>query len=386
MLFHLKGIRPGEDEYGSMVYGRATDCQSVINGDGRDESGVIIRRMRKLVIALVLMVGIMFVLTQLAEIEDIVHTLQQGDWRFLVLAFLVEMIWLVNIGTSFHSIYRILGVEEKLGRLILMASAANFVNIVAPSAGIGGIAVFISEAHDKEYSAGRVTVASTLFVLFDYIGFLFILTLGFLVLIRRDQLTASEIVASTVIVLVAIALATLLYLGVRSEQKLAQILAWLAGGINKIVRPFRGARKGDYLSRERAHTFAHEIAAGVKEMHANTRDLIIPVLLGINSKVLQILLLFCVFLAFNVPVSIGTLIAGYCVAYLFTIVSPTPSGVGIVEGVMTLALRSFFIPLGTAAVLTLAYRAFTFWLPLLIGMGAFRRLGLSQEEDEKVTA
>jgi uncharacterized protein (TIRG00374 family) len=353
-------------------------------GGVRGESSVIIRGMRKLVIALVLMVGIMFVLTQLAEIEDIVHTLQQGDWRFLVLAFLVEMVWLVNIGTSFHSIYRILGVDEKLGRLILMASAANFINIVAPSAGIGGIAVFISEARDKEYSAGRVTVASTLFVLFDYIGFLFILVLGFLVLIRRDQLTVSEIVAAIIIVLVAIALATLLYLGVRSEQKLARILSWLAGGINKIVRPFRGHRKSDYLPKERAYTFAHEIAAGLKEIHANTRDLVYPVLLAINSKVLVILVLYCVFLAFNVPASIGTLIAGYCVAYLFTIVSPTPSGIGIVEGVMTLALRSFFIPLGTAAVLTLAYRAFTFWLPLLVGMGAFRLLGLSRGKDEKL--
>lgn len=341
--------------------------------------------MRKLVVALVLMVGIMFVLTQLAEIEDIVHTLQQGDWRFLALAFLVEMLWLVNIGTSFRSIYRILGVDEKLGRLILLASAANFVNIVAPSAGIGGIAVFISEARDKEYSAGRVTVASTLYVLFEYIGFLFILILGFLVLIRRDQLTISEIVAAIIIVLVAMALATLLYLGARSEQKLAHILAWLAGGISKIVRPFRGSHKGDYLPMERAYTFAHEIAGGVKEMRANTRDLFYPVLLAINSKVLIILVLFCVFLAFNVPVSIGTLIAVYCVAYLFSIVSPTPSGVGIVEGVMTLALRSFFIPLGTAAVLTLAYRAFTFWLPLLVGMGAFRWLGLSKGKDDKVT-
>ncbi len=341
--------------------------------------------MRKLVIALVLMVGIMFVLTQLAEIEDIVYTLQQGDWRFLVLASLVEVIWLVNIGTSFRSIFRILGVDEKLGRLILLASAANFVNIVAPSAGIGGIAVFISESREKEYSAGRATVASTLFVLFDYIGFIVILVLGLLVLIRRDQLTVSEIVAAIITVLVAAALATLLYLGVRSEQKLAQILAWLAGGISKIVRPFRKAHKGDYLPRERAYNFAHEIAAGVKEMRANTRDLVYPVLLAINSKVLLILVLFCVFRAFSVPVSIGTLIAGYCVAYLFSIVSPTPSGVGIVEGVMTLALRSFFIPLGTAAVLTLAYRAFTFWLPLLIGMGAFRWLGFSEGKEEEVT-
>jgi len=341
--------------------------------------------MRKLVIAIVLMIGIMFVLTRLAEIEDILLTLERGEWRFLGLAALVEMIWIVNIGACFRAIYRILGVREKLGRLILLATAANFINIITPSAGIGGIAVFISEARSKEYSAGRATVASTLFVLFDYIGFLFILTLGFIVLIRRDQVTPPEITASVIIILVAFALAAMLYLGARSADKLARILAQITKFINKIAKPFRPKRSGAYIPVERAHIFAHEIAEGVKEMRANTRNILYPILLAINSKVMMILVLFCVFLSFEIPVSIGTLIAGYCVAFLFSIVSPTPSGIGIVEGLLTLALSSFYIPLGTAAVITLAYRGFTFWLPLLVGMVTFRWVGVTQSREAEPT-
>jgi uncharacterized membrane protein YbhN (UPF0104 family) len=56
--------------------------------------------MRKLIIALVLMVGIMFVLTKFAEIEDIVATLEKGDWRYLGLAAMVEVLWIINIGAS----------------------------------------------------------------------------------------------------------------------------------------------------------------------------------------------------------------------------------------------------------------------------------------------
>jgi uncharacterized protein (TIRG00374 family) len=339
--------------------------------------------MRKLIIALVIMIGIMFVFTQFAEIEDILLTLKRGDWRFLALAALVEMVWVVNIGASFRAIFRSLGVREKLGRLILLATAANFVNIVAPSAGIGGIAVFISEAQKREYSAGRATVASTLFVLLDYIGFLFILTLGFVVLVRRDQVTSPEVIASIIAILVAVALAGMLYLGARSEDKLALILGRITRWINRAVRPFRSKRAGDYLEVERAHHFAHEIAAGVKELRSNTRNLIFPLLLAINSKVMMILVLFCVFLSFSVPVSIGTLVAGYCIAFLFTIVSPTPSGIGVVEGFLTLALRSFYIPLGTAAIITLAYRGFTFWLPFFIGMVAMRWVGEAESAGAK---
>ncbi|MBM3145704.1 MAG: flippase-like domain-containing protein [Chloroflexi bacterium] len=328
--------------------------------------------MRKLIIPLVLMVGVMFVLTQFAEIEDILNTIERGDWRFLSLAALVEALWIVNIGASFKAIYRVVGMTERLGRLILLSAAANFVNIIAPSGGIGGVAIFISEARSRAYSAGRATVASTLFVLFDYIGFLAILTVGFVVLIRRNRVTTPDIAASIIIVVIALSLAALLYIGARSEQRLAHILVRIAKAINRAARLFRPRRSADYLPMQRAHTFAHDIADGLQEMRRNPKGLLFPALLAINSKVLMIVVLYFVFLAFETPVSIGTLIAGFCIAYLFIIVSPTPAGIGIVEGLLTLTLSSFFIPLGSAAVIALAYRGFTFWLSLLFGLIAFR--------------
>jgi hypothetical protein len=69
------------------------------------------------------------------------------------------------------------------------------------------------------------------------------------------------------------------------------------------------------------------------------------------------------------------LVAGFSIGYLFLIVSPTPAGLGIVEGALTITLSSMYIPLEAAAVITLVYRGFTFWVPLLVGMIAFRMLG-----------
>jgi uncharacterized membrane protein YbhN (UPF0104 family) len=45
---------------------------------------------------------------------------------------------------------------------------------------------------------------------------------------------------------------------------------------------------------------------------------------------------------------------------------------------MTLALRSLGIPLASATLITLSFRGFTFWLPLLVGFISFRFL--SREE------
>ncbi|MCX6070619.1 MAG: lysylphosphatidylglycerol synthase domain-containing protein, partial [Chloroflexi bacterium] len=73
--------------------------------------------------------------------------------------------------------------------------------------------------------------------------------------------------------------------------------------------------------------------------------------------------------------SVGTLLAGYAIGYLFVIVSPTPSGIGFVEGAMTLALTTLRVPLAAATVITLAFRGITVWLTLLYGMVAMRWIG-----------
>ena len=96
--------------------------------------------------------------------------------------------------------------------------------------------------------------------------------------------------------------------------------------------------------------------------------------LTLINKLLLVTILGIVFLAFKVPTSVAIVIAGFSIAYLFVIVSPTPAGVGIVEGVMTLGLKSLGIPLEAAVVVTMAYRAVTFWFPLLLGMISFRTL------------
>ena len=73
--------------------------------------------------------------------------------------------------------------------------------------------------------------------------------------------------------------------------------------------------------------------------------------------------LVSVFLAFQVPFSAGTIIGGFAITYLFLIVSPTPSGIGIIEGIMPLALSSLRVPWSQAVIITLAYRGITFWIP-----------------------
>jgi len=327
--------------------------------------------MRKFIFSLILFLGAAFVYLSFSELESIVHTLQQGNFWFILLALFVQVSWFLVTGLIYQSLYHALGMKATVYKFSLLAASAMFINIVTPSAGMGGVAVFISDARRNGQSVGKVTVANMLYLFLDYLAFLFVLTLGLIVLFRRNDLGPTEIAASGVMFAIAAGLGSMLYLGARSAAALGNALAKMARLVNRIMDPFIHRA---YLSEARAHEFAHEMASDLKSLPEKVHNLGTPLFYSFASKVLLMGVLLTIFIAFQVPFSAGTIIGGFAISYLFLIISPTPSGVGIVEGIMPLALSSLRVPWSEAVIITLAYRGITFWLPLGFGALALRML------------
>jgi uncharacterized protein (TIRG00374 family) len=327
--------------------------------------------MRKFLFIVVLFLAAAFIYLSFSEIESVAETLRQGNLWFILLACMIQVSWYAVAGLTYQSLYDLLGMKETVYKLSLLYASANFVNTVAPSAGVGGMAVFISAASRDGHSAGKVTVASMLSLFLDYVAFLCILTLGLIVLFRRNDLDPTEIVASVIIFIITTVLGFLLYLGSKSGRLLGNTLASMARFVNRILHPFIHR---DYLSEERAHEFAEEMAHDLRTLPERPGSLILPFLYALLGKILLMLVLVSIFFAFKVSFTAGTIIGGFSITYLFLIVSPTPSGIGIIEGVMPLALSSLRVPWAQAVIITLAYRGITFWIPLGLGAIAFRIL------------
>lgn len=327
--------------------------------------------MRKFLIAVAIFLGFFFVVGKLAELQSVAETLKRGIWWFIGLALIIEFLWVINCGASFRYIYRAMGIEEQLGTMALMYSAAGFINVIAPSGGVGGLAIFLGEARRRNYSTARAAVAGVLFLLFDYLGLIGILVVGLIIMIRRNDLTLVVIIASIALVGLVLLFAFLLNLGMQSAVALGNALAFMARMANRIARPFIHR---EYLSEDRAHEFAHDAADGLVEMRSNPKSLLPPLVLAFTNKISLLFILVLIFLAFKIPISIGTIIACFSIGSLFVIISPTPAGIGVVEGALTLALTSMYISLEDAAVITLSYRGITFWIPMLFGMISLRLL------------
>jgi len=350
-------------------------CYNHLHYFAKQESQVFL--MNKFFVFIFLFLGVVVVAFSFSELETIVLTLEKAHFMLFVLALGIQTLWFVVSGRMYQSIFHLLGVHEDVLTLSRISAAANFINVVAPTAGAGGVALFAAEAKRRGHPAGKATVAGALMLLLDTVAFLVILSLGLIVLIRRNDLDAGEITASLILFSTAIVFSFLLYMGYRSAEKLGDLLAKIAHSINSIVHL---VRKKDYLSEERAHEFAHEIAEGFSGLTEKNTSLIRPVMWGILNKSMLMLVLICSFLAFEVPFSTGTIIAGFAIGYLFLIVSPTPSGIGIVEGIMPVTLASLNVNWSQAVVITLFYRAVTFWYPLGMGAWAFRTLHTNREQ------
>ena len=107
---------------------------------------------------------------------------------------------------------------------------------------------------------------------------------------------------------------------------------------------------------------------------ATTGNILLPLVFTLFNKVLLILVLALAFLALNTPVSGRILVAGFSIGHLFVYASPTPSGLGLVDSILPVVLNSLDVPLPSAVLIALVYRAVTYWLPLVLGALAFRSL------------
>lgn len=335
--------------------------------------------MRKWFYTIVLLFAAYFVYTHMEELRLILDILGQGDWNWMATAVVVQILWISAIALGFYVTYLLVGIRERFLRMIPLTVAANFVNVVAPSYGLGVLAVLITDGQQRDLPAAKVSTAAVLYLVYDYIASGCVVVAGLYWLSRREVLDTVLIAASAFVLTITVALVTLTFLGLRSPRRLARTILWLAQGANRLLRPIL---KRNIIPTEQAQGMVADISDGLRTVRRSPSMVVLPLLVTLTQKLLMMTILFLVSVAFHRPFYFDTLIAGFTTSYLFTIFSVTPSGVGFVEGALTLYLRALGVPLATSAVISLAYRGIIFWLTLSYGLVAVRWIGYSKTPPE----
>lgn len=327
--------------------------------------------MRRIIQWIVIVLLIVYVVVSFTQLETIINTLRKGNSPFLLTAFIFEFICLFNATAVYGSIYQLVGMKETRKNMFLMTTAVTFISMIAPSGGMSGMAVFIDAAKQRKLSSGRVLVVGILYLLYEYASLLCVVMAGFVVLLRRGHLSAGEVSAALFMLAIAVVDAIVLYLGYKSQHRLGRFLSGASNLANRLLRRFFHR---DVINAENAYNLSVEIAEGIKTIRSKPKKIIWPFLFALNNKAILICVLAFTFLALDVPFSVGTIIGGFSLSQLFYYVSPTPGGVGVVEGLFPIILTSLGVTFGKAMLITLTYRGITLWFPLLVGFISFRIL------------
>ncbi len=326
--------------------------------------------MRRWIWILVLVLGLGFLWRYRAALLSSFSVVRAGDLWWIALGLVFSLGWVAESTLLLYWLYRALHLEESYFRLAAMVVASFFLNLVAPTGGVSGIALLAADAHRRNRSSSRALAAGTLYLFFEHMGFLAVMMVGFWVLLRRHRLGWTEITAAAFMV----ALVLLLLLGVLVGMHAPGIWMRLTTGLARRVQGW--SQRQPWLQRfarpEQAAHFAHDLAQGLRLLRNRPQALVLPALLGLSDKFWLMAVMAVSFRAFRVPLSPGTLVAAYMVVHLFLVVSPVPGGLGFAEGALIVTLTSFGFALGDAIAVTLTYRILTFWFYFGLGMLAFR--------------
>ncbi|WP_437918784.1 phosphatidylglycerol lysyltransferase domain-containing protein [Sphingobacterium sp. LRF_L2] len=294
---------------------------------------------------LFLILAAYFFRKQYAEVANARKVIEQAQPLYVVIGLLVTLIYILL--QAFMYIYSFKAVRSpiRLTEALRLFLKRNLVSVFLPGGGVTSLAFFTEEIERKGISKNKIGFASYIF------GMAGIASLAFVALpvIAYLSLTKS---ASSSTWTALIGLCSLIVLLILATYSFIQ-----KGFVYKLL----------YRISPQFEVLANEIRQGKFQK----RPLIYTFACSIGVEVVGILHLYIAMQALGVPASVESCAAGYIIATLFFAISPFLRGLGAVEISLILVLQSYGMSQVEALSVTLLYRVFEFWLPLLAGIAAF---------------
>ncbi len=307
------------------------------------------------------------------EAETVARTLARGHGEWIAAAACLQAVYFGLYAALYQASLRVAGVRLRIGKLLPIWFAATFLNVVTPAA---GASLLVTEAARRANTgAARAAAGVVLVKIADVVSFFPLLAVALVYLLRRHDLKPYELAAAAASVALVGVWCGVFGLGLWRPRLLLGLLRFVQNAVNAVAKRVRRARNAPpLLPEDWANGQAREYTEAARACLSSPAPRVItPFLFGFAAHLADIASLGCLFRAFGQTIAPGALVAGFAVGLLFWIVSVTPEGVGAVEGMMTLAFVSLGVPAARAAVVTLAFRGLTFYLPVLLGMAFARR-------------
>ena len=300
---------------------------------------------REILAFLMLFLAIFFFRSERKELLHIVPLIKQADPLWVIAGLFSTTLYIMLQAGIYRYSFAAIDLLLKWRHATILFLKRNFLSVFLPAGGVSALAYSPSQIRKAGYNKTQIHQASGLYA---FAGLMTVFIAGLPVIaytvIRTGQFKSSWL--GLIIVLLII------------------------GGIAAIV--FSLKQKGmfyKWIDRKfPAFTPAlNEIFA----TNVSIKKFMVAVLFSVGVELSGMLQILIAMLALGLPASFAAAAAAYIIAVLMMVISPFMRGLGAVELSMAYVLTQLGYSATQALSITILFRVFEFWLPLVAGLLAF---------------
>jgi uncharacterized protein (TIRG00374 family) len=293
------------------------------------------------------------------------------DPRRLVLPLLCTAGSYAAMAVSYQRIAAAAGVDVPFGAMLRVTIASTAANYLFSTGGMSGLAVrgyyFSRHRGLSSGAAVSISLAQTFITNLTLFAFLF---WGLLDLVFYDDVGGRSLLVVFAFFLLSLALVLAAVVVVAFRAIRLRLFRLLMRIPDLAVRALAARREA---LRARLARFEHELHEGVDFLIAKRSRMVAPLAWICADWFLMLATLYTAFHSLDQQVPMHTVVIGFSIGVLLSIVNLVPAGLGIAEGSMAAVFVSLGVPLEPALVATVIFRLCYYALPLCVTLLFLRR-------------
>jgi glycosyltransferase 2 family protein len=319
------------------------------------------------IIFLIVVLALFLLLPRIAGQRHTLELVGQASPAWLAAAVAVECVSIVFYSLLFRRLLDLLQYPVTLPLALRINLAGLAAAHLFSAGGLGGAAVTYRVLQKRGMPHALVLIAVIFQNAFAYFFLFALFAVSLLVLIVRGQGGGAATLISTVLVVLIFGLTGygfwLLTHPSSLRRRAHQVVGWLERRTSRIR-----------VDRAMLEEYLDGVVDGWRRLRRDGWGHLKTVGHAAGYWGFDIICLLFVMLAFHEYVAVDKVVIAYVIAYVVGTFSPTPSGLGAVEGVLIALLVGFGLASGPAVAIVLVYRLIFFWLPIPVGLGTYLSL------------
>lgn len=289
--------------------------------------------------------AVYFMQHQQIELVSIGHQLGAAKLLYLLLGALLTVCHILLQGEMYFRCFRALDKTVPRPQAILLFLKRNLISVLLPAGGFSSLVFFSRQIESEQINKTHVYLASSLYGTCGMLSVVIIAVPVLGVALLRGQLQTPAVLGFIFLILLTTAMIVTLVSFLKQGWAYQLLHKWFPQWANLL----------DEFTRQPLNR---------QQLWAALAASVVIECIGVSH-------LYIAMLALNYHASWPAAFIGYVVMMILLIASPLLRGLGAIEVALTFILTQYGLPVVAAASVTLLFRLFDFWLPLLAGVGSF---------------